>query len=78
MSDISKVFELDDILRVLRDIWNDQFICWTVFHPDLRPADNSLVFDLRRPILSLKMWFSAQFQSRFFGIVTRFQIFGLV
>jgi hypothetical protein len=58
MSDLSKVFLPADILRVWRDIWNDQFICWTVFHPDLRTADNSLVFDLRRDILRWNMYVS--------------------
>lgn len=29
----------------------------SLFQPDLRLADNSLAFDLRRPILRLKMCF---------------------
>ncbi len=29
----------------------------SLFQPDLRPGDNSRAFDLRRPILRLKMCF---------------------
>ena len=29
----------------------------SLFQPDIRPVDNSLAFDLRRPILRLKMCF---------------------
>ena len=44
--------------NVEADFYANAYLRFSIlFQSYLRPADNSLVFDLRRPILSLKMCF---------------------
>jgi len=44
--------------NVEADLYGNGYLQFSsLFQPDLRPADNSLAFDLRRPILRLKMRF---------------------